>query len=612
MRPDPVFLGCYAPAGEPPAALRAHVAQFGAVWELRDGPLAAVAAAGTELPAGGCVLDGWVRDLDAAGAPPGTTDAERIHALWRSEGLAGLARLRGAFALLLWDRERRRGAVVRDQLGSRPVFLHTDGRRLWFATEPSVLVRALPRRPSPDELSVARWIAGEASLGARTLYEGVRRLGPGHAITLEADGWRDVTYWQPRFSPPVEGTETELLGEVRRRMGAAVEAAVRGAQRPGVLLSGGLDSTAVASLAAQNGGRPHAYSAVFPNHPSVDESAVVAAVTERHGLPWSSLRVHNVAVLRGVLEYLHAWDAPDLATTTSFWPLLLGRAASDGVDVMLDGEGGDEIFGTRAYALADATRRGDLRGAWALASRFPVLGPSPGRRIRLHILRRFGVGGLVPRRLTFVRVEQAGILRPRPRALVLRNADPGAWKALDGPRGWAYTAYALQHAGDGRGASEHYARVARLGGVQERHPLLDLDLVAFMLRMPAAATFSPHMTRPLERLAMAGLVPNAVLERPRKSYFDALRVSAIAGEDAPLVAELLGRGARLEQWIPRAKLEGVATAPADSERVGAWTRTALDLLKLECWLRQQEDGAFAERLLGSGRVGAVDAAWTAS
>ncbi len=113
--------------------------------------------------------------LDApADAPPESLLASG----WQAFGPGLPARMRGDFALLIWDAEREQGLLARDQLGVRSIFLHGSGAAVCFAGEMRDLLRLLPRTPAPDPMSVAHWLSMSSRPGSATLYEGVRRLVP--------------------------------------------------------------------------------------------------------------------------------------------------------------------------------------------------------------------------------------------------------------------------------------------------------------------------------------------------------------------------------------------------------------------------------------------------
>ena len=143
----------------------------------------------------------------------------------------------------------------------------------------------------------------------------------------------------------------------------------------GVLLSGGLDSSTVAALATElpDGVRPRRGNrpAVFPDHPTIDEEALINRLSAAFDLETTRVVVRSGSVLSGALAYVREWELPPISPNLFFWLPLLRGASANGVDASLDGEGGDEMFGLSPYLLADYLRHGRVRGALRLLNRIP-------------------------------------------------------------------------------------------------------------------------------------------------------------------------------------------------------------------------------------------------
>jgi asparagine synthase (glutamine-hydrolysing) len=524
-------------------------------------------------------------------------------------GAGLLERIRGEFLLLLWDRECGEGLIARDQLGVASLYVHDAGGALYFATEVRELLALLPRRPAPDAAGVANWLAASNRTGGGTLYEGVRRLVPGGVLLFGREGVREQRYWSPTFVEPSQCGASELAEEVREGLGRAVgrrlaDRAIEGGghhehHRTGVLMSGGLDSAAVAALAAREApGGVAAFSGVFPEQPAADESALIVSLRGALALPGITAEVRSGGLLASVVESQHAWQLP-LLSWGDFWTLPLLRAgASAGVRVVLGGDGGDELFATRVYLLADRLRGARPLDSLRLARELPGAGEAPPRRELLRLAAQIAIGGALPyrphecwRRLSAPRMRPAWLTRRAARELH-GSEDPLAWKRLDGPRWWAHTADGLTSGIDQVGIFEMHRHRAALAGLQARHPLFDLDLVETVLGHPPMCTFDRHRNRPLLRAGMAGLLPDAVRLRRRKALFDSLIVETLAGVDAPAVRRLLTN--------PRAELGGYVDLAAvrrslldddklRAERPFEWMQHVWRLITAECWLRAQSD-----------------------
>jgi len=567
------------------------------------GPLR-VAISGPRPALGGplVVLDGVLdntRELAAALGCPPHEDPERLLAVgYRRFGSGIVARLHGDFALLIWDGERRRGLLARDRIGAGGLYLHRDGERLWFAGELAHLLAILPARPSPDRTSVTHWVGLSARPGPHTLYEGIARLEPGCLLELGTGRREPERYWRPRFREPQARTRTELGEELRHGLGQAVRARLAREGRTGVLMSGGLDSASVAALTAAAEPGMLACSGVFPDHREVDESALIATLREWLGVGGIEASVRPGGLLAGVLEHVQAWQCPPLGWG-DFWTLpLLREAAREGVTVSLGGDGGDELFGVRAYLLADRLRALHPNAALALSRRLPGaagLSTSQHMRVRasLALAGALGPGAHAVLARLRHRRRAPSWLSPRAARELGASDDPYAWKRLDGPRWWAHPAYALTQGIEQAGILEHQRRAGALAGLRVRQPLLDPSLLELALGQDPEHSFHPELTRPLLREAMDGMLPDQIRLRPGKAWFDSLIADCITGPDGVAIRVLLsGADARVSEYLAPGtahcalqRLASGSGAPRFEAMHLLWR-----LLGIECWLRAQESG----------------------
>ena len=556
-----------------------------------------------------CVMEGR---MTLASGPvtdePWATEPE-IAAAWAAKGDAMLASARGSFLVALWDEREQRGVVARDQLGERPLLWH-GGSRLAFASDYRPLLDLVSPRPGPDPVAVSCWLGSAVPRNGRTFYEGVHRLKPGRLIELRDGAWTPREYWAPRYREPVNGTSDELFGGLRREMERATAATLRGVSSAGVLLSGGLDSSTVAALAAPqaeaSGKSLRAYSAVFPGLESADESAYINDSLDALRLSGTRMAVQGGSLLGGSLRYARTWLAPDISANNFFWVDLLRHAAGEGAEVLLDGEGGDELFKTGYYLIADELRRGNLRAARRLVGTFPTIAAHPSRRVRWRILAQYGVAGMLPHSF-----HRAIPVRPYKSPLSLtteasrsarREADLWGWKRLDGPRWWAHLVESMVYGPDSISGPDHALRIARMAGVQRRRPLLDLDLVEHMLQLPPAIGFQPFFARGHMRIAMEGALPDSVRLRREKSFFTDVRTRSLVESDLKAARRLLGPKAEVRRFVDADDIDTALAGPPGGASLmerGTWGFCLQHLAATELWLRVQADpGLSDEALLG--------------
>ena len=271
-------------------------------------------------------------------------------------------------------------------------------------------------------------------------------------------------------------------------------------------------------------------------------------------------------------------------------------AAGEGVEIMLDGDGGDELFGPRQFVLADRIRAGHPLQALRIAGELPGAGPQVTRRQVARVLGTWGLAGALPHRLhrlgsrVLARRQLPSWFRGRALRDFAASDDPAAWKQLDGPRWWAEPAYALAYGMDEAGVYEHQRRRAALAGLDARHPLLDFDLVGVGLGQPPLATLDRRFNRPVLRESVAGLLPDSVRLRPQKARFDPLLVSCLSGPDAAGVRQiLLDPKAELRAYLDQAGMQRqLFESGGLQERYPfRWMWHVWRLVTAELWLRSQ-------------------------
>jgi len=587
---------------------------FAGVYAGRSLSLARGSADGLAVPSSPtCVLEGQIYnarelgrqlELDAAGA-----GAEAVMlAAWRRWGEAMLERLRGDFALLVWDPSSQSGLLARDQLGSGSVYFHFGGGRLVFGSEVSRVLALLPTRPAPDEAGLAHWLAASGPPEGRTLYAGVRRLRDGGLIRFGEGRWEEGRYWVPHYEPDSESDPEAAVAGLRERLETAVRRRMSGG-RVGVMLSGGIDSSAVVGVAAElSGGQaagPPTYSAVFPLHPRADESRLIASLVTSLSLDSVRIAVEGGSPLGGTLEYLQEFQLPPSSPNLFFWLPLLRRAAADGVTALMDGEGGDQALGTAHYLLADRVRSGRLLDALRLTRSFPGAGDKPPWRTVLSVLRDWGLKGafLTGRPREFRPAPPW--LKPSMRAAYLDSEDPWAWAHASGPRWWAHLLRSLTSSKGSVLGRDQIRHRSALAGLEARHPLLDVDLVEYVLSLDPTLAFDRYHSRPLLREAVRGLIPDSVRLRPWKSNFDTVFHDGLLETDRAALERLLGDSrAKIRAYVdPAAVRRELLDDPGSGFAAGrqAWGVYAWRLATAECWLRAQGDPEAPRRALAGSQ-----------
>jgi asparagine synthase (glutamine-hydrolysing) len=298
----------------------------------------------------------------------GVGDVEIVPHLYEEHGERFVERLRGMFALALWDEARGRLVLARDRFGIKPLYLAELADGLAFSSELAPLL-ALGASAEPDPEAVADYLVLGYVPGERTGILGARRLAPGYLLVHEDGRTREEAYW--RAEPRAHALEETLAEAVRLHLRSDVPLAV--------LLSGGLDSSLIASLAAQQLDEPLRTFTVGFADAEYDERAPARKVARAIGSVHEELVVET-SVADDLPEIAARLEQP-LADPAAIPLWYLCRAVASEVKVALAGDGGDEVFG------------GYSRYAWdPVAARLRLLGPLgrllPERGGRRSVVRR--------------------------------------------------------------------------------------------------------------------------------------------------------------------------------------------------------------------------------
>lgn len=586
------------------------------------GPLALAADRGCVAGEGDvvCALIGRLSDRAALAArwdcPPDVGDAATVAAGYLRLGERVFEELRGEFIALVWDGASGRGMLARDQLGAGSVFVHATPSRLALATDLGGLLGLVDVRPDVDERAALAWLVGGGAPAGTTLYAGVSRLEPGTLLRFDCTGWSQRRYWQPRYEPTAPISLDEAAELVRAALLDVVASQTEGVDRAGVLLSGGLDSSVVAALVRE--ARPDleltGYSMTFPHAPTVDESLLIRTVAGHLGIASTQMQVLGGGMLGGGLRFLERWGVPCPAPNAVFIAALQDRAAADGIHLMLDGEGGDELFGADPYLPADRLRDGRVVEAWRACRRFPGADLDPSLGSSLRDFGSLALYGALPGRLQSWRrsLRQPRRLFPTwlsdsaARALA-DGEDAWGWKRGGAPLWWSHRTSLLCGAREDMEVFQVLRMLGASSGLVRRHPLLGLELVELVLSLPPEHALDPVLDRPLARRAMRGRIPDVIAGRADKSLFTPLIRSHLLGADADVVRGLLlSPSAEIRRFVAADRLRERLDAALAASRPTAFALPAWRLAMMECWLRSQSDPGFVAGLLARPSLAGLD------
>lgn len=451
------------------------------------------------------------------------SDTEVVLHAFVEWGMDSFRRLEGMFALALWDGKEQRLTLARDRFGIKPLHYCKTGRGLLFGSEVKAMLASGELSSRMDWAALNEYLHFGAALGESTLFAGVRKLLPGHALTLSAAGMNSAPYASVLNVAPVAEDPLTAAQRCRELLEKAVASRLVSDVPVGLFLSSGLDSSAIAAFASEHyGGRLSTYTVSFDSSWGVDESQGARQLAERFNTDHHELRVSGADAAPVVEQLVRSHDAP-FADPAGIPLHLLCAALRGRPKVILQGDGGDELFGGyRRYREALPGRR--LR-ALLSPTRWKALLRRPAKEWSgvLGGNWRFypQVGGATPMSRPFaanIAAAPALALAAPEARRQLQASDPFRchWehfhrlRRLDPAQRMMHMDCAILL------PDRHFAKVDRASmahGVEVRLPMVDTDLASYALGLPTAYKVQPRVGKVVLRQALRGVLPDAVLKR---------------------------------------------------------------------------------------------------
>jgi len=484
------------------------------------------------------------RELEAMGHrfTTGHADSEVIPHGYEAWGEAVVDRLRGMFAIALWDARAGRLLLARDRLGEKPLYVREQGDRVVFASEIAAIEGA---GDEIDLASLRAYLTYQYVPAPRTILKGVSKLEAGEVATYEGGVAKRRRYWTVHdrpARPPATDDEVKALIDESVRIRCEADVPV------GAFLSGGVDSSAVTAILSRTSTQPvHTFSIGFPV-PRLDETAAAQLVANELGTVHHAMGLDELdpsAVERALTR-----AGEPLADAAAIPTYLLSAVAREHVKVVLTGEGADELFGGYAR-YRNQHRLKALLGA-----------PSPVRHLGALGLRAIGphLGPRVPERLADLLDADANVQPREWRAVMPRNRRSALIPANDSePSTDAVIAAASRghHLGiEGSFATDlavwvpedlmvKVDRMTMAHGLEARPPFLDHVLVEATMALPVERRWRPGRDKALLREFAASLLRRETAFRPKQTFTtptDAWLIGPLAASNAQATNALLDWG----------------------------------------------------------------------
>ena len=289
------------------------------------------------------------------------SDCETVLHLYEEHGLDFVQHLRGMYAFALWDAKRKRLVLGRDRMGEKPLYLYETNGRVFFASELKALLASGLVPFALDPTAVNLYFHYQYVPEPLTPLKGVRKLDAASLLIVDLEPWKvdERRYWRMEDAPPIEGDPATLIQE---QLETVSEIVIRSDVPVGIALSGGLDSSAIAALAARKyPGTMRAFSIGYPGSLDNDERPDARALADQLGMPFHDAELATSDMVSFFPELVYLRDDPiaDIAGFGYYSVMKLAREHN--VPVVLQGQGGDELFWgygwVQAAAHASARKR---------------------------------------------------------------------------------------------------------------------------------------------------------------------------------------------------------------------------------------------------------------
>ena len=305
------------------------------------------------------------------------SDTEAIVHLYEEMGVECVKKLRGMFAIALFDRRRQKLLLARDRLGKKPLYYAVRDGRLWFGSEIKALLAVAPELAEVDPEGLLQYFYFGYIPDPLSAFRPIRKLPAGHVLEYAGGEVKVAQYWDvPEYGAAAVATEEDVLQELERRLAEAVRIRLISDVPLGALLSGGVDSSIVVALMARASRKPVKTFSIGFQAERFNEADYARMVAERFGTEHHELMLDPN--LEDTLQYLTAMMEEPFGDSSMVPTYHVSRLARQHVTVALSGDGGDELFGGYdRYGVQLRRRPFNLipgwSGRWYRESMFPRL-----------------------------------------------------------------------------------------------------------------------------------------------------------------------------------------------------------------------------------------------
>jgi len=541
----------------------------------------------------------WVGTVGESMGP-----AHLVSLLYRKFGESFVERMRGKFAFALYHAKDRVVILGRDRIGIEPLFFSEDEHKIVFSSSPFHILGHPEVEKALNFHAIQQFLLYCYNPSFETFFKDIHKVQPGHLrITRSGAMTNEKRFWQLSFASPSRDHEDDIRQKLLEMLREAVKIRLESDRRPGIFLSGGMDSSTIVALSSQG---PDASIRTFSyrcRSESFDESRYAQIVSDHYHTHHSVVEYSSKDVT-SEMELVKFMDEPFCDVGINIATDILGKAASGKVSLVLTGDGGDELFGGHPVYLADPVGR--------FIDRVPALIKNPllwmGLRLRDSEKKkdfkvkwkRFSISVQFPQsllshrwRIYYMPDEMAGLLN---REILARLQDRDPYEhmkmihsAVDGPDYLSRSLYS-----DYQTVVDFYLRrmdLIRHYGIESRFPMLDERLITYGATVPSSLKIRGRSdAKYILKKTMEDILPREIVYRkdklghsiPLKNWMRADPMVKSFMMDLLSSDGLMKRGFIQEKVVSQFIDDHLSMKRNNSHRLWA-------LMVLELWLREHFD-----------------------
>ena len=538
-------------------------------------------------------------ELEALGHRFATSsDTESIVHAYEQWGEDAFRRLRGMFAIALWDAPHRTLLLARDRAGQKPLHYAERGGRLYFGSEIKSLLAVGAIEPRLNLAALDHYLAFLYTPREDSIFEGVRKLPPGHFLRWRSGRSEVRQYWQIGAEETFAGSEAEAVEALSGVLQDAVTSHMVSDVPLGAFLSGGVDSSAVVGMMSRVSSRPVKTFSIGFDDPAFDELEHARTVARHFGTDHHEFVVKpdGLSILGDLIAH---FDEP-FADSSAIPTWYVSEIARRHVTVVLSGDGGDELFGGYdrylphpRVAQFDRIPLPGLRSAAALA--WPLLPHGTRGKNFLRHVAKDAAGRYMDSIAYFHRDERAALYTGGARHALASDAERALWRHLDRFVSLPHDSRMMRFDFETYLPEDVLTKVDRMSmahSIETRVPLLDNEVIDFAATLPARFKIKNGRRKHVLKQTLEPLLPADILNR-RKQGFGVPLGNWFRGGLTGLFSEVLEaprtrqRGYFEPAFVSRLLKEHLAGQRDHTLRL--W-----QLLVFELWHRQYLDTAVVE------------------